>query len=108
MMRRYACRKRIGALLMTLMISSAWPATSLAQESAVRLQGRVSWVAGETLVMSTDETPSVRIDLSRVDQADYQRLASGDRVIVTGLIVTGTIPDDRDRIVATSIVTLSP
>jgi hypothetical protein len=73
-----------------------------------RLQGRVSWVAGETLVMSTDETPSIRIDLSQVDQADYQRLASGDRVIVTGIIVTGTIPDDRDRIVATSIVSLSP
>jgi hypothetical protein len=108
MTRRYAYRKTIGALLMTLMISSAWPATGLAQESAVRLQGRVSWVAGETLVMSTDETPSIRIDLSQVDQADYQRLASGDRVIVTGIIVTGTIPDDRDRIVATSIVSLSP
>jgi hypothetical protein len=93
---------------MTLTISSAWPAVSLAQASAVRLQGRVSWIAGETLVMSTNETPSIRIDLSQVDQADYQRLASGDRVIVTGIIVTGTIPDERDRIVATSIVSLSP
>ena len=103
MTRRHACRKTIGALLMTLMIASAWPATSLAQGSAVRLQGRVSWIAGETLVISTDDTPSIRIDLSQVDQADYQRLASGDRVIVTGII-----PDERDRIVATSIVSLSP
>ena len=103
MMGRHSCRKTIGALLMILMIASAWPATSLAQGSAVRLQGRVSWIAGETLVISPDDTPSIRIDLSQVDQADYQRLASGDRVIVTGII-----PDERDRIVATSIVSLSP
>jgi hypothetical protein len=38
-----------------------------------------------------------------VDQAEYQGVAAGDLVIVTG-----TIPLEGDRVIATSIKPLSP
>ena len=49
------------------------------------------------------DSPGVRVDLRRVDQAEYQSLAAGDLVIVTGII-----PYEGDRVVATSIKPLSP
>jgi hypothetical protein len=54
-------------------------------------------------VVSTEDSPGVRVDLRRVDQAEYQSLAAGDLVIVTGII-----PYEGDRVVATSIKPLSP
>jgi hypothetical protein len=44
-------------------------APALAWGPADRVQGRVSWVAAETLIVSTDDTPSVRVDLSQVDRS---------------------------------------
>jgi hypothetical protein len=74
-----------------------------AQDQEVRFLGRVSWVAGDTLVVSTGDSPGVRVDLTRVDQAEYQGLAAGDLVVVTGII-----PYEGDRVVATSIKPHSP
>lgn len=104
MMSQGTFRRAFGALLMALVVWGAVPvAPATAQDQEVRFRGRVSWIAGETLVVSTDDSPSVRIDLSQADQADYQRLAVGDFVIVTGII-----PYEGDRVVATSIKLLSP
>lgn len=86
------------AILLVLASSSA----SAAQEQ-VRFQGRVSWIAGETMIVSTDGTPSVRVDLRAVDQDEYQRLATGDFVVVTGVVA-----DDANRVLATSIEPLAP
>ena len=51
------------------------------------------------MVVSTDEASVVSVDLRRVPQDEYQRLATGDRVIVTGTL-------ERNRVVATSIESL--
>jgi hypothetical protein len=55
------------------------------------------------MVVSTDFTPSVRVDLKHVDQDEYQRLTMGDYVLVIG-----TISDDANRVLATSIEPLAP
>jgi hypothetical protein len=102
-------RRTFAALLTAFAVSGVLPVTALsiapaaAQDQEVRFLGRVSWVAGNTLVVSTDDSPGVRVDLRRVDQAEYQSLAAGDLVIVTGII-----PYEGDRVVATSIKPLSP
>jgi len=105
MIRWRTSRKALGPLL--LIALAAWGvspvAPSVAQDAVVQFRGQVSWIAAETLIVSTDDARSVRVDLSQVDQDEYQRLASGDSVIVTG-----TISDERDRVVATSIESLAP
>jgi|SRR5262245_22395166 len=99
MMRSQTSRTRFRTLLALLAISIVLPASPVsAQGDQVRFEGRVSWIAGETMIVSTDATPSVRVDLRRVDQGEYQQLATGDFVVVTG-----TISDDANRVLATSI-----
>ena len=93
--------RRFAAPLMAIVVAIMLPAAAAAQP--VTFQGRVSWIAGETLIVSTTDTPSVRIDLRQVDQDEYQRLRSGDIVLVTG-----DIPDESDRVLATSIELLAP
>jgi hypothetical protein len=92
--------RSLGALLTALLVATALPVASAAAQD-VRFEGRVSWIAGETLILSTVDTPSVRVDLRRVDQDEYQRLTSGDFVLVTGAIAD-------DRVIATSIELLAP
>jgi len=93
-------RTLIAVLATSIMLSSV-PAS--AQGDEVRFEGRVSWIAGETMIVSTDVTPSVRVDLRYVDQDEYQQLTMGDFVIVTG-----TISDDANRVLATSIERAAP
>jgi len=78
-----------------------WVGSSAADDTLVQFPGRVSWIAGETLVVSTDDGPSLAIDLSRVHQDEYQRLVTGDRVIVTGSV-------GRNGVLATSIESVEP
>ena len=49
-------------------------------------EGTVQWIAGSTMVISTDDGWSLRVDLTRVPQSEYQSLALRDRVLVTGLL----------------------
>ena len=55
----------------------------------------------DRVVVSTDDGPSLAIDLSRVHQDEYQRLVTGDRVIVTGSV-------GRNGVLATSIESVEP
>jgi len=71
---------------------------SAAEDTPVRFEGRVLWIAGETLMVATDDSQSINVDLRHVPQDEYQRLGSYDRVIVTG-----TIPIEGNRVAATSI-----
>jgi len=73
-------------------------AVSTAQELPVSFQGRVQWVAGDTLVVALDGSPSINVELSVVAQDQYQGLEGGDWVLVTG-----TVTMERDRVVASSI-----
>jgi len=61
------------------------PLTAEAQR-LLYYEGTVQWIAGSTMVISTDEGWSLRIDLTRVPLSDYSGLALRDRIIVTGLL----------------------
>ena len=102
-LRTFAALLTAFALFGVLSVTALSLAPAAAQDQEVRFLGRVSWVTGNTLVVSTEDSPGVRVDLRRVDQAEYQSLAAGDLVIVTGII-----PYEGDRVVATSIKPLSP
>jgi hypothetical protein len=98
-MSRAGLGKAFAAVLTTLAFAGAISAaSSAADELPIRFEGRVTWIAAAAMIVAADDGPSIRIDLSQVDQDEYQRLATGDRVAVTG-----TIPTERNRIVATSI-----
>ncbi len=73
--------------------------SSAADDTLVLFDARVSWIAAETMVVSTDDGSAVSVDLSQVAQDEYQRLATGDRVIVSGTL-------EENRVVATSIQSL--
>ena len=85
-------------LMVLALLSVLSLAASAADETPVRFEGRVLWIAGETLMVATDDSQSINIDLTHVPQDEYQRLGSNDRVVVTG-----TIPTEGNRVVATSI-----
>ena len=104
MMGPQTSRTRFRTLMALLAVSIMLPSSPVtAQGGEVRFEGRVSWIAGETMIVSTDVTPSVRVDLTGVDQDEYQRLTMGDFVIVTG-----TISDDANRVFATSVERTAP
>jgi len=71
--------------------------------AAVRVEGRVMWRAGQTAVIAPDGKPSVNIDLSQVPQDQYGALKEGDRVIVTG-----AMPNERNRVLAATVERLTP
>jgi len=75
-----------GAALAALLLWTAIPAGADAKGQAVQFSGRVSWAAAETMVVDTDDGVAVTGDLTAVPQDEYQRLASGDRVVVTGAL----------------------
>jgi hypothetical protein len=95
---------RAVAMLAVLALGSVLVGSaSAAGEVPVRFEARVLWVAGQTLLVATDDSRSVSVDLTYVAQDEYQRLGSDDWVIVTGVLAVG-----RNRVVATSIERLEP
>jgi type 1 fimbria pilin len=99
MRRSYFRDTREVAALVALTLVSVLPVTaSSADGTPVRFEGRVQWIAGETLTVATDDDQSISVDLTHVPQDQYQRLGSRDRVVVTG-----TIPTGANLVIATSI-----
>lgn len=88
----------VAALMAVAILSVLCVTASAAEDTPVRFEGRVLWIAGETLMVATDDSQSINVDLRHVPQDEYQRLGSYDRVIVTG-----TIPIEGNRVAATSI-----
>jgi len=74
-----------------------------AQDHSVRIEGRVLWIAAETMVVApyADSTP-IKVDLSRVHQDEYMGLVTDDAVVVMG-----TVSNERDRVIATSVQPLT-
>src|SRR5258708_39631542 len=102
MMRPIALRKPALAVVTALtLVAGLPPASGAADDASVRFMARVSWIASDTMVVSTDSNPALSIDLSRVPQDEYQRLATGAYVMVTGTL-------GGRRILATSIESLEP
>ena len=95
---------RVLMTLTALALLSLLPVTaSAADVDSIQFQARVLWIAGETMVVATDNSQSVNVDLRQVSQDEYQRLERNDLVIVTGII-----PAENNRVVATSIEPVEP
>ncbi len=71
-------------LVLLLLVSAAAPAN--AQEQIGYFEGRVAWVAGQSMVVTLDTGVSVDIDLRRISQTEVRAISQGDYVIVTGAI----------------------
>lgn len=84
--------------LVVLLVALAMPPIASAQTRALRLEGRVLWVAGNVLSLAVNDGPAVTIDLRGVPQGDYYGLVQGDWVVVLGQLS----PDYR-RVLGTSI-----
>jgi hypothetical protein len=71
-----------------------------AQDDVVRIDGRVLWIAAQTMIVAPYESGSdpINVDLSKASQDEYMRLTTGDSVTITG-----TIAEAGNRVVATSI-----
>ena len=90
----------LAALVLLCVVSVT---TSAADDTRVSFGGRVQWIAGTTLVVATEDEQSITVDLTHVPLDEYMRLRSNDYVVVVG-----TIPTERNRILATSIEPLEP
>src|SRR5262245_26669264 len=86
-------------IAVALALMGAWTASS-AQERAIRVDGRVQWIAGDKMMLLPEPTGlPVTIDLARVPQDHYATLKQGTWVVVDGVTPIGT-----RRLIATSIV----
>jgi len=98
-MNRRELSKTLRALLTACALTGTLlVAVSAAQDMPVRVSGRVQWIAGGTMIVALDDSPSINVDLSRVAQDQYAGLARGEWVVVTGMV-----PNVRDRVIATGI-----
>ena len=91
------------ALALLSVLSVTPSAADDVDDAPVYFRARVLWIAGDTLMVATDDGQSVNVNLTRVPQDQYQRLRINDHVVVTG-----TIPTEQDRVEATSIEQLEP
>jgi len=88
----------VAALIAVAILSVLAVGVRAEADIAVRFEGRVQWIAGETLTVAIDGDQSISVDLAYVPQDEYQRLRNNDRVVVTG-----SISSKQSRVVATSI-----
>ena len=86
----------VAIIAALVFVAAGATGSSAADATPVQFDARVLWIAAETMVVSTDDASVVSVDLRRVPQDEYQRLVTGDRVIVTGTL-------GRNRVVAASI-----
>jgi hypothetical protein len=70
---------------------------AVAQE-LVQIDGRVSFVSGQRMVVAPPGGLPVTVDLSGVDLDQYRALVAGERIIVTGVLTP-----ERNRVVATAV-----
>jgi hypothetical protein len=94
-----------AAATVIALVGALWVGGGAAQESPFRVEGRILWIAGETMVVAPyglaiapSGTSGINVDLSHVSQDEYMRLAGGDSVLVTG-----TVTRARDRVIARSV-----
>ena len=74
-----------------------------AQQRQVQMNGRVQWIAGQTMMLMLDGGGSVNVDLSGVPLDDYTKLRERDRVVVHGVLA-----DDNRQVIATAVTAQQP
>ena len=93
--------KRLAGVLVAVALSIALAGAlvpAIAQGPLIRLDGRVQWIAGQTLMLMTDFGQSVGVDLASVDLDQYRGLTQGVHVIVIG-----RLSEDYRKVYATSV-----
>jgi len=107
-------RRRFSTALAVALIGAALVpvlgvGVGAAEDIAIVLLGRVEWIAGEVMVIALDgmvlaegAPAAINVDLSHIDQDEYQGLVTGDAVLVMGVVASA-----RNRIIATSIQRLA-
>jgi hypothetical protein len=77
----------------------SFAAGAASQGNVVFVEGRVEWIAAEKMVVAPyTAAGAINVDLTQVDQDEYQGLVTGDSVAVTG-----TVSNEGDRVIATSV-----
>lgn len=95
-------KRALIAFIASLLIVG--PVTSVgAQGRAVRFQGRVLWIAGQSMEVALNDGSSISIDLARLAQGEYHVLGQNDWVVVDAVIVSGS-----RRVIVTSIQRVRP
>lgn len=89
----------LGAVTIVMVLAGV----GATQDEFIRIDGRVLWISGATMVVApllpvVAGDSAINVDLSQASQDEYMRLTTGDFVTVTG-----TIADDGNRVIATSI-----
>jgi hypothetical protein len=87
-----------AALVLVAVVITATATATSAQERAVRAEGRVQWIAGQTAMLNLDSGGSVGVDLTGVAQDEYAALKQQESIVVTGVMSS-----DGRRLIATSI-----
>jgi hypothetical protein len=87
------------ALAVLLLLASTAVAGAQTAAPPVQVVGTVQWISGQGMALALDTGSSVPVDLTQVEQDAYQRLITGDRIVVTG-----TLSPRRNRVLATAIV----
>jgi hypothetical protein len=90
----------VGAVILAACIVVLLVDVGTAQDDLVRIDGRVLWIAGATMIVApyvAGDAP-INVDLSRASQDEYMRLTMGDAVTVTGIVA-----EEGDRVIASSI-----
>ena len=108
-----------GMLSLIIVLAIAAGPTDAAGQEYVRLAGTVDWVSGNTLMLRVDPAAvapvyviiegyvvpaappvtTIRVDVSRLRQSEYSFMQPSERVSVTGVF-----DDDRQVLVATSLI----
>ena len=93
----------LGAVATAALIATLWIGVGAAAHEVVRIEGRILWISGEIMVVAPYSVVAfaggaINVDLSQVDQDEYAGLVMGYPVVVTG-----TVDDARNRLIATSV-----
>jgi hypothetical protein len=89
---------RLAVLVVAVGVAVGMAAPVTAQGRPVLFQGRVLWIAGQSMVVQPDGGVSVRVDLKALPQSDYQGLSQGERIVVYG-----TVSGDQRQVSALSL-----
>ena len=93
-------RRRYGTTLVAIVALAACAviAAPAAGQEVVQIDGRVSWVSGQTMLVTPTGGLPVTVDLTEVDLDQYRALLPGERIVVTGRLTP-----ERNRVIATAI-----
>jgi hypothetical protein len=85
----------IVGLVLTVIAAGQADVSNAFDRRQFRIHGYVQWIAGEKLMLSTDDGAAIAIDLTEADQSDYQALVQGEGVTVGGVVKPPENADSR-------------